>query len=163
MFLGVEFFSYCLQAWRMMLIIRELSLILFSIKGTYIFNILSQFENHLKIESKTSWKIKWEFIPLISSWKCSWKTDWVLPRLCKKLGLESYSIFSDYAHFLPFLVISCHTGKRRRSVLWHLLTLGPDYCCGLRAPLKPLLGPEHPQNVISIFPWETITTVMRKQ
>lgn len=111
-----------------------------------------------KLKTKILKKIKWEFIPLVSSWKCSWKTDWVLPRLCKKLGLEIYSIFSDYAHFLPFLVISCRTGKRRRSVLWHLLTLGPDHCCGLRAPLKPLLGPEHPQNVISILPWETITT-----
>lgn len=55
MILGVEFF---LIAWRMMLIIRELSLILFSIKGTYIFNILSQFENHLKIENKNVEKNK---------------------------------------------------------------------------------------------------------
>lgn len=41
-----------------MLIIIELSLIFFSIKGIYIFNILSKFENYLKIENKNVEKNK---------------------------------------------------------------------------------------------------------
>lgn len=65
-----------------------------------------------KLKTKILKKIKWEFIPLISSWKCSWKTDWVLPKLCKKLGLELYSIFSDYAHFCT---ISCNIMSHRKK------------------------------------------------